>query len=149
MGCFFGVVEGPAYWEGMNMKAKLLKTMVAMAAALALAFCLVGCGGGEPADPNLGVYQGSSCTVLGEETDLSEIYAEGENYLELMEEGQCIMCLDGGKIKSQYVIEGENITITTEEGGQTYESAGTISGGQVTVDFCGLGMVINFAKTAE
>ena len=105
---------------------------------LALAVGLFSCigGGGDSDDPNLGVYNGVSCSYGG-----FEMSAEGE-WIELKSGGKLKMNLMGEEYSGKWELDGENLTVT--QAGDTYY--GTLSNGTVVLDLSG--MIYTYEKEA-
>lgn len=96
-----------------------------------LALCL---RKGGSKDPNLGRYEGVSCTVGG-----IELGAEGD-WIELKEKGKADICIFNETASATWELSGEKFTLS--ETGAKYE--GTLKDGILTIDFDG--MVYVFRK---
>ena len=96
---------------------------------------LVSCiGGGNADDPNLGVYNATSCVAVG-----MELGADGE-WIELKAKGKVDMLLLGSEYSGKWKLDGENFVLT--QAGTDY--SGTLKNGVLTLDFAG--MVYTFVK---
>ena len=119
-------------------KSRLGLIIVLAVVLAALLFSCVG-GGGDSDDPNLGMYNGISCSYAG-----MELGAEGE-WVELKSGGKAKFLLMGDEFSGKWELEGEDLTVT--QGGDTYY--GTIINGILTLDL--EGVIYTFEKeiTAE
>ena len=123
--------------KGGKKKPRLVLIIVLAVVLAALLFSCV--GGGDSDDPNLGLYNGVSCSYAG-----MELGAEGE-WVELKSGGKAKFLLMGDEFSGKWELEGEDLTVT--QGGDTYY--GTISNGILTLDL--EGVIYTFEKeiTAE
>ena len=96
----------------------------AVIALVVLVVALFGGGSGDKNDPNLGRYNGISCTYAG-----MELGAEGE-WIELKSGGKLTMMLMGEEYSGKWKLDGENLTVT--QAGDTYY--GTLSENVLTLD---------------
>ncbi|MBO4890664.1 MAG: hypothetical protein J5574_06695 [Lachnospiraceae bacterium] len=104
-----------------------------------LAGMLAGCGKGDP-DPNSGLYEAVSATMMGMEIDVSDIYENGVSF-DLQDGSKCIANMDGDKAKIKWSTDGDSIHL---EGGGV-ELDGTIGGGDMTlVNMMDMGMDMKF-----
>ena len=92
---------------------KKVRKNFGMAVILVLILGLLsGCGKGEP-DPNSGVYEGTTATMMGMTMDVSEVYENGVTF-DLQDGGKCVANLDGEEVKLKWSTDGDKIHI---EGG--------------------------------
>lgn len=100
---------------------------------------LTACGKAEP-DPNSGLYEAVSATMMGMEIDISDVYEDGVSF-DLQDGGKCIANMDGETAKIKWTTDGDSIHI---EGGGV-ELDGTIGGGDMTlVNMMDMGMDMKF-----
>ncbi|MGM9554711.1 MAG: hypothetical protein ACI3V2_10425 [Faecousia sp.] len=119
-----------------------MKKNIALLLVLVMVFTLTACGGGKDNDANLGKYVGATVEVFGEDVNISEIYAEGENYIELRSGGKCVFTLDGDSASGKWKLDGNDIVLTIED----VDSTGTLKDGVLTIDFMGEGITMTFVK---
>ncbi len=99
---------------------------------------LSGCGKGEP-DPNSGMYEGTTATMMGMTMDVSEVYENGVTF-DLQDGGKCVANLDGEEVKLKWSTDGDKIHI---EGGGV-ELDGTIGDGDLFIEnMMDMGMDLN------
>ena len=121
---------------------KSCKKIATILIVLAMLLSLNACGGETASDPNLGKYPGDQIDILGW-MPLSEVYSEGENYIELNANGKANFCLDGETIKCKWTLEGQNLSLTAE--GQ--ECTAILADGVITItDFFGTSIGMTFVK---
>lgn len=113
--------------EKSGKKKSRLGLIIGIVVAVALLFTLFG-GGGDSDDPNLGVYEGVSCSYAG-----LEMSAEGE-WVELKSGGKLKMNLMGDEYSGKWELDGENLTVT--QAGDTYY--GTLRNGTLVLDLSGV-----------
>ena len=120
------VVEKPPRAPRAKSGGKGLPKPVIIGAAVVavLVLLLTLFGGGDKNDPNLGRYNGISCTYAG-----MELGAEGE-WIELKSGGKLTMMLMGEEYSGKWKLDGEDLTVT--QAGDTYY--GTLSGNVLTID---------------
>lgn len=100
-----------------------------IAVVIAIVVGLFSCtGGGNSDDPNLGVYNGISCSYAG-----FEMGADGE-WIELKSGGKLKMNLMGEEYSGKWELDGEDLTVT--QAGDTYY--GTLSDGVLVLDLAGV-----------
>lgn len=116
-------------------KKSRLGLIIGIVVAVALLFTMFG-GGGDSDDPNLGVYNGVSCSYGG-----FELSAEGE-WIELKSGGKLKMNLMGEEYSGKWELDGEDLTVT--QAGDTYY--GTLSNGTLVLDLSG--MIYTYEKEA-
>ena len=116
-------------------KKSRLGLIIGIVVAVALLFTMFG-GGGDSDDPNLGVYNGVSCSYGG-----FEMSAEGE-WIELKSGGKLKMNLMGEEYSGKWELDGEDLTVT--QAGDTYY--GTLSNGTLVLDLSG--MIYTYEKEA-
>ena len=111
-------------------------------AVLTVFLVLTGCGGESSAAPasSGSIYVGSTVNMLGEDSPIDEVYNKGANTIEFAEDGTGTFTLDGNAIPITYVIDGTDITITTEG----MDSIGTIENGVLSFDYFGMGIKMVF-----
>lgn len=119
-----------------------MKKRLCLLLAVMLVLCLTACGGAASDDPILGKYEGYSYEMLGFAYEMSEIYPDGDNYIELKDGGKCRMVLSGDGIDGTWDLNGSDIVVTVE--GQP--SNGTLEDGVLYLDFLNAGMNMVFAK---
>lgn len=119
-----------------------MKKHIALLLALVMVFALTACGGEKDNDPNLGKYVGATVEVFGEDMNISEIYSEGENCIELRSGGKCVFTLDGDSASGKWKLDGNDIVLTIED----MDSTGTLKDGVLTIDFMGEGIMMTFVK---
>lgn len=119
-----------------------MKRSIALLLVLVIAFTLTACDGAKDNDPNLGKYVGATVEVFGEDVNISEIYPEGENYIELRSDGKCVFTLDGDSESGNWTLNGNDIVLTIED----VDSTGTLRDGVLTIDFMGEGITMTFVK---
>ena len=119
-----------------------MKRNIALLLALVMVFTLVACGGKTDNDTNLGKYVGATVEVFGEDVNISEIYPDGENYIELRSGGKCVFTLDGDSASGKWKLDGSDIILTVEDADPT----GTLKDGVLTIDFWGEGITMTFVK---
>ena len=112
--------------EKSGKKKSRLGLIIGIVVAVALLFTLF--GGGDSDDPNLGVYEGVSCSYAG-----LEMSAEGE-WVELKSGGKLKMNLMGDEYSGKWELDGENLTVT--QAGDTYY--GTLRNGTLVLDLSGV-----------
>ncbi len=124
------VPEKPEKEKKPNNKKRLFLFIglgvAAILVAVLLFVFLSGDGGSD--DPNLGLYNGVSCSYAG-----IELGAEGE-WIELKSGGKLTMMLMGEEYDAKWELDGENITVT-DSSGSFY---GTLKNGRLTLDLEGL-----------
>lgn len=116
-------------------KKSRLGLIIGIVVAVALLFTMFG-GGGDSDDPNLGIYNGVSCTYGG-----FEMSAEGE-WVELKSGGKLKMNLMGEEYSGKWELDGEDLIVT--QAGDTYY--GTLSNGTLVLDLSG--MIYTYEKEA-
>ena len=115
-------------------KKSRLGLIIGVVVAVTLLFTLF--GGGDSDDPNLGIYNGVSCTYGG-----FEMSAEGE-WVELKSGGKLKMNLMGEEYSGKWELDGEDLTVT--QAGDTYY--GTLRNGTLVLDLSG--MIYTYEKEA-
>ena len=107
---------------------KKVKTYLMLQAATVLfAGLLAGCGKADP-DPNSGLYEGVSATMMGMTMDIAEVYENGVTF-DMQDGGKCVANLDGETVKLKWTTDGDSLHL---EGGGV-ELDGTIGGGDMTI----------------
>ena len=101
---------------------------VAVVLVAVLLFVFLSGDGGDPNDPNLGLYNAVSCTYSG-----IELGTDGE-WLELRSGGKMTIKLMGEEYDAKWELEGDRITVT-DHSGSFY---GTLRDGKLTLDLEGL-----------
>lgn len=119
-----------------------MRRNIALLLALVMLFTLTACGGEKHNDANLGKYVGATVEVFGEDVNISEIYSEGENYIELRSGGKCVFVLDGDSVSGKWKLDGNDIVLTVEN----VDSTGTLKDGVLAIDFMGQGIQMTFVK---
>ena len=96
-----------------------------------------GKGGGASDDPNLGKYIGEEYSGDGSNWfSLSEIFDEGESYIELKDGGKGVFCLGGDATDIKWTLENGTLKMTRD----SLESNGTLKDGIITLtDLWGIG----------
>ena len=118
---------------------RVQKYLVLLTTATLFAGMLTGCGKADP-DPNSGLYEAVSATMMGMEIDVSDVYENGVSF-DLQDGGKCIANMDGETAKIKWSTDGDSIHI---EGGGV-ELDGTIGGGDMTlVNMMDMGMDMKF-----
>lgn len=119
---------------------KRVSKILGMSLAFVLfAGVLTGCGKADP-DPNSGLYEAVSATMMGMEIDVTDVYENGVSF-DLQDGGKCIANMDGETAKIKWSTDGDSIHI---EGGGV-ELDGTIGGGDMTlVNMMDMGMDMKF-----
>lgn len=108
---------------------KIVQKYCGMLTTLALlAGMLAGCGKADP-DPNSGLYEAVSATMMGMTIDVKEVYENGVSF-DLQDGGKCVLNLDGDSYKVKWSTEGDSIHI---EGGGV-ELDGTVGGGDLVIE---------------
>jgi len=121
-----------------KMKKKQ-KCFAYLTVCITLAGMLAGCGKSEP-DPNSGLYEAVSATMMGMEIDVSDIYKNGVSF-DLQDGGKCIANMDGDKAKIKWSTDGDSIHFE----GAGVELDGTIGGGDMTlVNMMDMGVDMKF-----
>ena len=115
-------------------KKSRLGLIIGIVVVVALLFSIF--GGGDSDDPNLGLYNGVSCSYAG-----LELGAEGE-WIELKSDGKLKMMLMGDEYSAKWELDGEDITVT--QAGDTYY--GTLRNGTLVLDLGG--MIYTYEKEA-
>ena len=111
-----------------------MKRILSVFLSAVLLFGLAACGGvGDKEDPKLGVYEGISVFLLGDETPMTEVYP-GDNFLELKAKGKAVFTLDGDAIDCKWELDGTKLVIDIE--GE--ECTGTLKGDVINLDFMGM-----------
>ena len=126
----------------LNLNSKMIRIGLIAVLAVALIVGLISCiagGGGKKNDPNLGVYNGVSCTYAG-----MELGADGE-WIELKSGGKLKMMLMGEEYSGKWELDGEDLTIT-QAGDSFY---GTLRNGVLTLDLSGVIYIYEKEVTAE
>ena len=125
----------------LNLNSRMIRIGLVAVLAVALIVGLISCiaGGGKKNDPNLGVYNGVSCTYAG-----MELGADGE-WIELKSGGKLKMMLMGEEYSGKWELEGEDLTIT-QAGDSFY---GTLRNGVLTLDLSGVIYIYEKEVTAE
>ena len=99
-----------------------------------LIFSLTACGGkggGASDDPNLGKYIGEEYSGDGSNWfSLSEIFDEGESYIELKDGGKGVFCLGGDATDIKWTLESDGTLKLTRD---SLESNGTLKDGMITL----------------
>ena len=108
-------------------KKSRLGLIIGIVVAVAILFTLFG-GGGDSDDPNLGVYNGVSCSYGG-----FEMSAEGE-WVELKSGGKLKMNLMGEEYSGKWELDGEDLTVT--QAGDIYY--GALHNGTLVLDLSGM-----------
>ena len=113
-----------------------------------LIFSLTACGGkggGASDDPNLGKYIGEEYSGDGSNWfSLSEIFDEGESYIELKDGGKGVFCLGGDATDIKWTLESDGTLKLTRD---SLESNGTLKDGMITLtDLWGNEVTITFRK---
>ena len=98
-----------------------MKRLFALLLVIAMVLSLAACGD----DPNAGIYNAVSCTVMGLDMD-----CEGD-WLELKGRGKAELCLFGEEYFCSWYLEGENFTLKNHGD----EFPGTLQNGIITLDF--------------
>lgn len=89
-----------------------------------------GKGGGASDDPNLGKYIGEEYSGDGSNWfSLSEIFDEGESYIELKDGGKGVFCLGGDATDIKWTLENGTLKMTRD----SLESNGTLKDGIITL----------------
>ena len=118
---------------------KVQKIIALLTTGVLFAGMLAGCGKPDP-DPNSGVYEAVSATMMGMEIDVTDVYENGVSF-DLQDGGKCIANMDGETAKIKWSTDGDSIHI---EGGGV-ELDGTIGGGDMTlVNMMDMGMDMTF-----
>ena len=104
-----------------------------------------GKGGGASDDPNLGKYIGEEYSGDGSNWfSLSEIFDEGESYIELKDGGKGVFCLGGDATDIKWTLESDGTLKLTRD---SLESNGTLKDGMITLtDLWGNEVTITFRK---
>lgn len=104
-----------------------------------------GKGGGASDDPNLGKYIGEEYSGDGSNWfSLSEIFDEGESYIELKDGGKGVFCLGGDATDIKWTLESDGTLKLTRD---SLESNGTLKDGIITLtDLWGNEVTITFRK---
>lgn len=104
-----------------------------------------GKGGGASDDPNLGKYIGEEYSGDGSNWfSLSEIFDEGESYIELKDGGKGVFCLGGDATDIKWTLENDGTLKLTRD---SLESNGTLKDGLITLtDLWGNEVTITFQK---
>ena len=119
--------------KNVQKKTKLLITTVL------IGVLLTSCGKAEP-NPNSGVYEAVSATMMGMEIDISDVYENGVSF-DLQDGGKCIANMDGETAKIKWSTEGDSIHIE----GSGVKLDGTIGGGDMTLEnMMDMGMDMKF-----
>ena len=123
---------------------KVISLMLALVLALSLTAC-GGKGGGASDDPNLGKYIGEEYSGDGSNWfSLSEIFDEGESYIELKDGGKGVFCLGGDATDIKWTLENDGTLKLTRD---SLESNGTLKDGLITLtDLWGNEVTITFQK---
>ena len=88
-----------------------------------------GKGGGASDDPNLGKYIGEEYSGDGSNWfSLSEIFDEGESYIELKDGGKGVFCLGGDATDIKWTLESDGTLKLTRD---SLESSGTLKDGMI------------------
>ena len=115
-------------------------------AALILVISLSACGGNKKDTSFTGLYTGSTVNILGDDTPINEIYSNGENSVLLNEDKTGVMTVDGESLNITYVLDGQNIEITSVDAGDDMICVGTLADGVLSFDFFGIGIQMKFVK---
>lgn len=122
-------VKAPKAPKAPKMKGgkKPVRLGLLIALAVVIIVILISCiagGGKDKDDPNLGVYNGVSCTYAG-----MELGADGE-WIELKSGGKLTIMLMGEKYSGKWELNGEELTV--QQGGDTFY--GTLEDGVIVLD---------------
>ena len=113
------------------MLKKLCGIFAVMVIAAVLCVGLSACGGGQKAEH----YDGKYAEIVGSYMPISEVYDSGDNYIELKDSENIVICLGGDEMVGTYKIDGEKISVTLADGSYTYDMDGTIKDGIIELDF--------------
>ncbi|MDL2218243.1 hypothetical protein LJC27_06250 [Christensenellaceae bacterium OttesenSCG-928-M15] len=122
-----------------KMIASLLAFMMILS-ALALAAC--GSKDEESDDPNLGVWNATTGSMLGISMDVTDFFGEGFT-IELKSGGKCALNVDGKKASGKWTLENGAFTVS---GGGLDESGRLENGSLVLEDVMGMGLTLVFEK---
>lgn len=89
----------------------------------------------------LGVYQGTTYEYSGQVFQMAEIY-DGQNTIELMDNGEAIFFLSGVEMRGTWELSGETFNLDC----QGLKSSGTLSDGVISLDYMNLGMIMTFVQ---
>ncbi len=99
-------------------------------------------GDGNSDDPNVGNWEGVNAVVSGAEVEIDDIFARGFS-VELLEDGKCILTIDGNDGEGEWKIVDDKLTIIDD--GTTIN--GEINDGVITLfDLNDLGIDLYFVK---
>jgi len=121
------------------MKKRLIGIIAIMAIAATLCSMLVACGS---AGTSVTHYDGKYAEIIGTYTPMSEVYSNGDNYLELRGDKDMVIALNGEEITGNYSIDGKNIKFTVKDSGAEYELEGTLENGIIEIDFMGMSTLV-------
>ena len=109
-----------------------MKKVLSLVMILILSLTACGGKGGEASDdPNLGKYIGEEYSGDGSNWfSLSEIFDEGESYIELKDGGKGVFCLGGDATDIKWTLENDGTLKLTRD---SLESNGTLKDGLITL----------------
>lgn len=119
-----------------------MKKLLAIILALCMMLSLCACNEKESEEKKeeyLGLYEGVSVVLFGENVDMSEVY-DGVNSIELKSGGKCEITLQGDTQNATYKVNGKEMTLNIE--GENITA--TLQEGIIVMDFFGTEMT--FAK---
>ncbi|MDL2248612.1 hypothetical protein LJB89_02835 [Tyzzerella sp. OttesenSCG-928-J15] len=93
----------------------MVKKRLVLLWALLLALSLGGCGGGGKSDdPNVGIWNGISVSMLGIDMDIAEVFDNGVT-LELKANGKFTLDVDGDKGSGKWEYDGKGISFSSSD----------------------------------
>ena len=126
------------------MKRNQTRKLTAILLSLVLALSLAACGGDGGEAKGTGVegrYEGDQVNLLGWQP-VSEVYEEGDNYIDLKAGGKGDFCIDGDSMKITWKLDGENLTITSDGA----DCTATLKDGVIITDLFGVDIKMSFVK---
>ncbi|MDL2214256.1 DUF5640 domain-containing protein [Clostridia bacterium OttesenSCG-928-O13] len=119
-----------------------MKKVVSILLALVLVIGLAACGGGKSDDPNVGMWNAVSASMMGIDMEIDELFESGVT-LELKANGKFTIDVDGEKGNGKWEYDGDTLKFSASDADMT----GTVEDGMLTLtNLLGMGIDITFEK---